>query len=138
MGRASQPAGDPRPGLPPRRYRPRVTLAATIAQSGPVAPSGTAGAILWVGIGMVVVMALGVVVLRLRRVLLGERRSDHAEASLAETLRTLRERGEINAADFARAQRRLLDRAGASPTRGARDGPTAPPRPDRPRPPKPR
>lgn len=91
-----------------------------LAQSASRAPSGTAGAVLWVGLGIVVVIVLSLLVLRVRRWLLGDASSENAALSLADTLRELRARGEISAADFARAQERMLGprRAAPRPERG--------------------
>lgn len=92
---------------------PMLLAGLTLAQ-GPAAPgavpSGTAGAIYWTGLGIVGLAALSFVVLKLRKRLLGEVAPENPALSLADTLRELRQRGEISPEAFARASQRMVQK----------------------------
>jgi hypothetical protein len=106
-----------------------LTLAQGSAAPGAV-PSGTAGAIYWTGLGIVGLVVLCIVVLKLRKRFLSEAAPENPALSLADTLRELRQRGEISPEAFARVSQRMVQKptVRASPVNGARpmDDPRGP------------
>lgn len=72
--------------------------------------AGTTHALVWSAVGIVGVVVLTVLVRWARRRLLGPTDSAR-DVDLADTIRQLRERGEISPKDYARVQQRLLDQS---------------------------
>ncbi len=103
---AAQPTAPPAPG------------------SGRTAPVDV---LLAVGLLIVLTMVLGLLVMRARRRLLA-RHEAHDQLSLMESLRRMRDRGDMSVEEFERARKALIDRAARRPAPAAGDRPPNPPR----------
>lgn len=78
--------------------------------------SGSTGQVLlWVGILIGAVITLSVVVLILRRRLLGPDRSLNNPASIMESLRAMRDRGELTPEEYERTRQAMIARATGKP-----------------------
>ncbi len=103
-----------------------VTLAALAMAAAPAAAANSqaAGAsrgvgevLLWVGVGIVLLVAFGYAILRLRRWLFTETLDPHAGQTLMEDLRGMRDRGEITEDEFHRIRQTMIAKAKADADR---------------------
>ncbi len=85
-----------------------------------LAATPTSGVLLWVGVLIVVAMVGGLVMVLVRRSMLGEP-PDSGDAGLMEQLRGMVERGEMTQEEYDLARRKIVERARAGMGVGAKD-----------------
>lgn len=68
-------------------------------------------ALLWIGLIIVVTVLGGFFIMLMRRRLLAPDQPSHESAGLMDTLRGMRDRGEISQVEFEAARRSLIDKA---------------------------